>query len=214
MKNKYGNFVILKVLATTEPDDKVAVMQSLMKNVNSVNVTKYKNRWIQFIEENPMKIQGFNTNQTVKPSLFKHNINSPLQAPEDPFGRDASDNDTGAPGDDWGDQNKKKAAKLPKEEKSQFFYKSNKPPGNFGPGYEGDEGFAFNMGNFGDNMYMGNQGFRPGMDDRSHAAQNIGFNNFNKGKPQYSQQQQQQQQQKQYQEKQNEQAKWGYNSFF
>lgn len=208
MKNKYGNFVILKVLATTEPDDKVAVMQSLMRNVNAVNVTKYKNRWIQFIEENPMKIQGFNTLQPVKPSLFKNNINSPLQAPANVFGEDGSDNDTGVPGDDWSDQGRKKGGKGGKEEKSQFFHSSNKPSGNFmPPGYGGDEGYGgFQMQGFSEGGYMQSQGFRADMEDRSHGGQNAGFNNFMKGKPQFSQHQQP--------KKQNDGGKWGYNNFY
>ena len=70
MKNKYGNYVILKILSTADVEDKKILAQSLVKNVNSVNVPKYKNRWIQFLEENPMKIPGLNA-QTIKPSHFK-----------------------------------------------------------------------------------------------------------------------------------------------
>jgi len=92
MKNKYGNYVILKILGTSDLEDKQAIMQSLARNTNLINTSKYKNRWIQFIEENPLKIPG--TNRSHRPSIFKNNngasgfennhgeLNSPMTADE------------------------------------------------------------------------------------------------------------------------------------
>jgi len=200
MKNKYGNFVILKVIQTAETEDKGAVMQSLLKNVNSVNVTKYKNRWIQFIEENPMKIPGFNNLQTVKPSLFKHNPQHSNPASDDNLSRDASDNDMGWGNDDWNDprQDPRKKGKGSKEEKSQFFYTSNKPSG-FGNEFEGEDRFGFNTMHHPENS---NYAQSPGL-----RGPNQGFNkNANKGKGYGNQ--------KQYPEKQGNNNKWGYNNFY
>jgi hypothetical protein len=71
MKNKYGNYVILKLLSTSDIEGKQLMMQNIAKNLNLVNVAKYRSRWAQFIDENPMKVPGVASNQTVKPSLFK-----------------------------------------------------------------------------------------------------------------------------------------------
>jgi hypothetical protein len=243
MKNKYGNFVILKVLATATSEDKVSVMQGLQRNVNAVNVTKYKNRWIQFIEENPMKIPGFNTSQTVKPSLFKHSTNSPRQSHDDNFG---SDNDSAGWGEDWGDNRKKgqhhhqqqhqhqhqHQQKFQKEEKSQFFYKSNtsKPNGN-----DFEEHFGFNamqpteqqqQHGYGHPQggFTNSPGFRPG--GQGH---NFGYNNNNahnqrkQNKPYNTNQQHQGQAQGHQGQGQQHQGqnqgqgqgnKWGYTNFF
>jgi len=56
MKNKYGNFVTLQLLATSATLDKQRLMQEIFKFANSFNGTKYKTRWLKFIQENPMKI--------------------------------------------------------------------------------------------------------------------------------------------------------------
>lgn len=211
MKNKYGNFVILKVIQTAETEDKGSVMQSLLKNVNSVNVTKYKNRWIQFIEENPMKIPGFNNLQTVKPSLFKHNPQGSNPASDDNLsGRNDSDNDMGWGNDDWNDprQDGRKKGKGSKEEKSQFFYTSNKPTG-YGNEYEGGEDrFGFNTMHHPENS---NYAQSPGL-----RGPNQGFNkNANKGKGYGNQGGHQKQQQ--YGgggDKQGNNKQWGYNNFY
>jgi hypothetical protein len=212
MKNKYGNFVILKILQTTEPEDKTAVMQSLLKNVNAVNVIKYKNRWLQFIEENPMKIPGMNQ-QTVKPSIFKNTSNSPHLSSEGNLSREGSDNDTNWQGEDWNDPKqqqqqpggKKRASK---EEKSQFYsYKNTKPPGTFMPGDpQGYEGFGFNPQMNPEGRFEANQGFGGGMNERFHddREQNTGFGKRNAN---YSHQ-------KPYTEKQNPTNKRGYNNFY
>ena len=75
MKNKYGNFVILKTMNVADSEDKQAIMQSIAKCVGSINVKKYKQRWQEFIEENPFKIPNI---QTTKPSLFKSNSGKDL----------------------------------------------------------------------------------------------------------------------------------------
>lgn len=56
MKNKYGNYVIFKILSQADNEDKQYIMQCLIKCLNNVTVSKYRNRWITFIEENPLKI--------------------------------------------------------------------------------------------------------------------------------------------------------------
>jgi hypothetical protein len=61
MKNKYGNFVTLQLLATSATLDKQRLMQEIFKFANSFNGTKYKTRWLKFIQENPMKINWDNS---------------------------------------------------------------------------------------------------------------------------------------------------------
>jgi len=72
MKNKYGNYVILKLLSTSDIEGKQLMMQNIAKHLNLVNVAKYRSRWAQFIDENPMKVPGMTGMQTTKPSLFKN----------------------------------------------------------------------------------------------------------------------------------------------
>ena len=52
MKNKYGNFVLLKIFNVADETDKVRLLEALQRYVNSVHVNKYKNRWLTFLEEN------------------------------------------------------------------------------------------------------------------------------------------------------------------
>jgi hypothetical protein len=122
MKNKYGNYVILKILATAELEDKQAIVQSLIKNVNLVNVTKYKNRWLQFIEENPLKIPGVNNTKVHKPSLFK----SSAQGGENP-NRESFELNSPMTADDWTNlrqQAVRRGSKEIKDDKSQFFHEN------------------------------------------------------------------------------------------
>lgn len=56
MKNKYGNFVTLQLLASAVPSDKQKLMQEIYRCANAFNGTKYKTRWLKFVQENPMKI--------------------------------------------------------------------------------------------------------------------------------------------------------------
>lgn len=221
MKNKYGNFVILKVLATADTEDKGAMMQSLLKNVNAVNVTKYKNRWIQFIEENPMKIPGFNMSQTVKPSQFKQGLGNSNPSFEDNL---SSDNDAPWHGEEWGnepkqqDQKKRGSKFSQKEEKSQFFYKSNKPPGgNMPEDYEG-EGFGFGPGPGQypeQGGYVSSPGYNqsPGLRGGPSGGQNPNMGGYNKKNFGGGQNQGNQ---KFYSDKQNNNSnKWGgYNNFY
>lgn len=71
MKNKYGNFVLLKALKSVGTDDRQIIMQALVKNLNSVSMAKYKNSWAKFIEENPLKVPG--GGPQVKHSIFRQN---------------------------------------------------------------------------------------------------------------------------------------------
>jgi len=64
MKNKYGNFVTLQLLATSVLSDKQKLMQEILRCANSFNGTKYKTRWLKFIQENPMKI-NWNSNMVI-----------------------------------------------------------------------------------------------------------------------------------------------------
>lgn len=119
MKNKYGNYVILKLLSTADHDEKRVLAQSLLKNVNSINVLKYKNYWIQFLEENPLKIPGL-TAQTIKPSLFK-----PVGLTDSGWNSSTSDINSPKTTDEWsqsGQETSNKASKDGKEEKSQFYH--------------------------------------------------------------------------------------------
>jgi len=118
MKNKYGNYVILKILSTADTDEKKTLAQSLLKNVNAVNVPKYKNHWIQFLEENPLKIPGIAA-QTVKPSLFK-----PSGGYSD---NNTSASETNSPrtADGWSQGHHEKKVFI-KDEKSQFYHERNK----------------------------------------------------------------------------------------
>jgi len=70
MKNKYGNFVLLKALKSVDTEERQVIMQSLMRNLNSVSMAKYKNSWTKFIEENPLRVPSA---QPKKHSLFRHN---------------------------------------------------------------------------------------------------------------------------------------------
>lgn len=56
LKNKYGNFVTLQLLATTSTSDKKKLMREILRCANSFNGTKYKMRWLKFVQENPLKI--------------------------------------------------------------------------------------------------------------------------------------------------------------
>jgi len=114
MKNKYGNYVILKILSTAESEEKKVLAQSLLKNVNAVNVPKYKNYWIHFLEENPLKIQGL-VAQTVRPSLFK---------PSGNYSDNGSEANSPRTADGWSHDSSKKG--FPKDEKSQFYHERNK----------------------------------------------------------------------------------------
>lgn len=63
MKNKYGNFVLLKVFSVADESDKCRLAEVLQRYVNSVHVNKYKNRWISFLDENKMYLRGASKNQ-------------------------------------------------------------------------------------------------------------------------------------------------------
>jgi len=56
LKNKYGNFVTLQLLATASSSNKSKLMQEILKCANAFNGTKYKMRWLKFVQENPLKI--------------------------------------------------------------------------------------------------------------------------------------------------------------
>lgn len=77
MKNKYGNFVLLKALKSVDADERQIIMQSIMRNLNSVSMAKYKNSWTKFIEENPLRVPG--VSQPVKHSIFKQNSNTQFE---------------------------------------------------------------------------------------------------------------------------------------
>src|SRR5690349_21516709 len=94
MKNKYGNYVIFKSLTTGDSEERQLIMQSLIRCVNSVNVTKYRTRWLQFIEENPLKVPNLSPVQTMKPSLFKSGSGQFSESTPDAYGR-PTDNSTG-----------------------------------------------------------------------------------------------------------------------
>ena len=121
MKNKYGNYVILKILAAAEVEEKQALMHSLAKNVNLVNVAKYKTRWIQFIEENPLKVPGVANLKTHRPSLFKNTIPS-----QDNLNRDSEINSP-MTADEWNNLRQaavRRESREIKDDKSHFFHET------------------------------------------------------------------------------------------
>ena len=127
MKNKYGNYVLLKLLSTLDNEGKQFLIQHISKNLNHVNVAKYRSRWTQFIDDNPLKIPGLNPSQTVKPSLFKSQSlaeNSPSHQ-----GRDLYEGNSPSSAELWKEGQKKRIIRSDKEEKSQFYYESGKTLG-------------------------------------------------------------------------------------
>ena len=167
MKNKYGNYVILKILSTSETDEKKTLAQSLIRNVNSVNVPKYKSRWIQFLEENPMKIPGI-TAQTIKTSNFK-----PATVQSDSAGM-VNGYEVNSP--KTADQ-----ARVHREERSQFY--QNNGGNNQGWEDRGDDQQNFNsknhQGNWAEqrnNRYGGNNYAQNGGSGNNSAKKTKNFN--------------------------------------
>jgi len=118
MKNKYGNFVLLKALKSVDTEDRQIIMQSIQRNLNSVSMAKYKNSWTKFIEENPLRVPSLSIN---KPSLFRHNSGNSE-------GMDKDRNDTSSPKQlgPWNDNKRDIQNKGLKDDKSQFYYESGK----------------------------------------------------------------------------------------
>ena len=127
MKNKYGNFVLLKALKSVDTDDRQVIMQSIQRNLNSVSMAKYKNSWTKFIEENPLRVPSMTTN---KPSLFRHNSNNS----ENNSNADRERLETGSPKQlgPWNDTKREQQNKGAKDDKSQFYYESGKEGMNTG----------------------------------------------------------------------------------
>ena len=195
MKNKYGNYVILKILSTSEIEEKKQLAQSLLRNVNLVNVPKYKNRWIQFLEENPMKIPSLNA-QTVKPSLFKTSSGF-------------SDSDNSPRTSEGGrSYNNKKNTKDLKEEKSQFYHDRNK--GNYhpqkmnnpGPNWGEDAGDDYSWNNNYQHQHQQQQQ-HSGFEAKPNAGGHIGSGKKNKSHND-----------KFYEKNQHHPNKGGYNNFY
>lgn len=120
MKNKYGNYVILKILGASDLEDKQAIMQSLSRNVNLINTTKYKNRWLQFIEENPLKIPG--NNRTHRPSIFKNNGGASV------FETNTAELNSPMTADEWNNLRQaavRRGSKELQDDRSKFFHENN-----------------------------------------------------------------------------------------
>jgi len=118
MKNKYGNFVVLKMLTKCDPEDQQSIMKSFIKNVNSIPNVRCRNRWIKFIEENPFKVSTNNV-KTNRPSQFRNDA--------DAFSKDASEVHSPMTADEW--KNLRQAAvrrnsRELKEEKSLFYHEN------------------------------------------------------------------------------------------
>lgn len=126
MKNKYGNFVLLKALKAVDMEGRQAIMQNIMKNLNLVSMAKYRNSWSKFIEENPLRVPGM-TAQPTKPSLFRHNSgqSDEKEGPESSSPKSFENRAKEAP---------KKGGKDMREEKSQFY----RPTGTQNLGGPGD----------------------------------------------------------------------------
>ena len=54
MKNKYGNFILHKllILNNLKPEYKMLI-DLIKKNINNIHITKFKNKWNNFLERNP-----------------------------------------------------------------------------------------------------------------------------------------------------------------
>jgi len=121
MKNKYGNYVLLKLLSTLDTEGKQLLIQHISKNLNHVNVVKYRSRWAQFIDDNPMKIPNAPGVQTGKPSIFK---NASLAESNSSSNRDQGELNSPGSAELWNNTLKKKSSF--KDDKSQFYYESGK----------------------------------------------------------------------------------------
>jgi len=148
MKNKYGNYVILKLIATLDLEGKQLMMQNLVKHLNQVNVAKYRSKWAQLIEENPFKISGATTTipQTNRPSIFKN----------------AAENQGSSEGGSPSAGNWKKNAGNLKEEKSQFYRGSNKGATGQRNSLSGDENEAYGSPDVTKNPRRVSDGQNPG----------------------------------------------------
>jgi len=204
MKNKYGNFVLLKALKSVDTEDRQVIMQSLMRNLNSVSMAKYKNSWTKFIEENPLRVPSA---QTKKHSLFRHNSGNSENMTSTMEKENVDMQSKSFEG--WNDPRKDNLKNMPKglggEEKSRFYQ------GNVG-GFGGNMTYAEDLGKmgFGDysqeereggvskenimdmRMAMGSRdnqqmGAKKGMkvahnqkfyDDKNQHSNKWGFNNF------------------------------------
>jgi hypothetical protein len=72
LKNKYGNYVILQMLAIGDSEDKYNIMHGIYKCVHSFQGTKYKMRWSKFLEQNPLNIP-WSTASPINRSPFNQN---------------------------------------------------------------------------------------------------------------------------------------------
>jgi len=164
MKNKYGNYVILKLIATLDLEGKQLMIQNLVKHLNQVNVAKYRSKWAQLIEENPFKISGATTTipQTTKPSIF----------------RNAAENSTNVPtseGSSPSSANWKKNVANQKEEKSQFYRESNKGIVGQRNSLSGDENEAYNSPDITKNPRRISDGPNPGSGNKKGKSANQKF---------------------------------------
>lgn len=121
MKNKYGNYVLLKLLSTLDTEGKQLLIQHINKNLNHVNVVKYRSRWAQFIDDNPMKIPNIPGLQVGKPSIFK---SASLADSNSSSNRDQGECHSPGSAELWNNTLKKKSSF--KDDKSQFYYESGK----------------------------------------------------------------------------------------
>ena len=63
MKNKYGNFVLIKIFSVSDENDKARLVEAIQKYVNAVHVTKYKTKWLTFLDENKNYLKSTKTNR-------------------------------------------------------------------------------------------------------------------------------------------------------
>jgi len=86
MKNKYGNYVLLHVLISSEPEEKERIMQGINKNANLFHGTKYKQRWTKFIEDNPLNID-WSGSRASDPPLITRSTTSKSNESEKPLAK-------------------------------------------------------------------------------------------------------------------------------
>jgi Pumilio-family RNA binding repeat len=117
MKNKYGNYVINKSIAHADHEDKQAIIIAISRCVNSINVSKYRTRWIQFLEEMNSSKQ-LNAGQMVKASIFRQG--SGMSADSE-SSRKYSDNEN-EPNEDSPGQSKRE---FDRNQLSKFYYQTS-----------------------------------------------------------------------------------------
>lgn len=53
MKNKYGNFILHKLLLLGQDKKRVCqLLEIIKKNINNIHIQKFKSKWIAYLDKN------------------------------------------------------------------------------------------------------------------------------------------------------------------